>query len=157
MLVFLTTIFGFFNSIAPELLKKWQDTSDKKHELEIIKLQMEQQAKGYAANMEAAGLSGYYDVVKSALADQTQQVANASLWVRNLSASVRPVVTYIFLIAFIFFKLCIFWAAINPTLPWQGLTLKEAALLVWGEDELALLGYIFGYYFGDRTLARAKK
>lgn len=157
MLVFLTTIFGFLNSLAPELLKKWQDSSDKKHELALLELQMKQQSEGHINKLEEIGMQGYTDIVQAALADQSKQLEGASKWVINLSASVRPVVTYIFLAAFIFFKICIFYAAMFPALPWNSISFVEAVNLVWGQDELALLGYIFGYYFGDRTLLKSRR
>lgn len=157
MLTVLTMLIGFISSLAPDFIKKWQDSSDKKHELEMFKLQMEMQAQGHVDKIEEMGMQGYSDIVTAALADQSKQVEKASQWVIDLSASVRPIVTYIFVIAFIGFKMSAFFAAINPSLPWkEALSYGDAMIAIWGESETALLAGIVAYWFGDRAMVKIR-
>lgn len=46
MMTLLATLVGFISSAFPDLLKIWRDAADRKHELTILRMQMEQQAQG---------------------------------------------------------------------------------------------------------------
>lgn len=157
MFTVLSMIVGFLSSLAPEFIKKWQDSSDKKHELELLKMQMQQATQQQAYKMDEIGINAYRDVVVAATNQQAEITAKASRWVIDLTASVRPVITYLFMIAFIGFKMAAFFAAINPELPWkESMTYTQAMLSVWGEDETALFGGIIAFWFGDRTIAKRR-
>jgi hypothetical protein len=150
-------LIGFLSSVAPEFIKKWQDSADKKHELAVMELQMQQQRAGYAAKLEEVSVAAYSDIVSSAHKEQAESLEKASRWVADLSASVRPVITYLFVIAFIGFKMALLASALNPSLPWaQAMTFKEAFLLVWGAEESAGFWGIMAYWFGDRTMAKRR-
>ncbi len=45
MTTLLATLLGFVSSAFPDLLKIWRDSADRKHELAILQLQMQQQKK----------------------------------------------------------------------------------------------------------------
>lgn len=157
MLTILSMIVGFISSLAPDLIKKWQDSSDKKHELSMTKLQIEATEKGYAYKADEVGATAYRDMVVAAHQEQADTLKQASLWVVDMSASVRPVLTYLFMIAFIGFKMCAFFALMNPNLPWQsGMTFYQAMAAVWGEEETAIFGGIIAFWFGDRSMAKRR-
>lgn len=157
MLTIISMIVGFISSLAPDLIKKWQDASDKKHELALAALQMQAQEKGYQYKADEIGVGAYRDMVVAATAEQADTLKMASKWVVDFSASVRPMITYLFMIAFIGFKVCTFFAAINPNLPWQsGMTFTQAMLSVWGEEETAIFAGIIAYWFGDRAMAKRR-
>jgi hypothetical protein len=157
MLTVISMIVGFVSSLAPEFMKRWQDASDKKHELALTKLQIEATERGYQYKADEIGVEAYRDMVVAAHTEQTETLKSASRWVVDMSASVRPVVTYLFMIAFIGFKMAAFFAAINPNLPWQeGMTYTQAMLAVWGEEETAIFAGIIAYWFGDRAMAKRR-
>jgi hypothetical protein len=52
MMTLLATLLGFISSMFPDLLKLWKDGADRKHELEILKLQLEQQKQGHVNRLE---------------------------------------------------------------------------------------------------------
>lgn len=157
MLTVLSMIVGFISSLAPEFMKRWQDSSDKKHELALTRLQVEAAERGYLYKADEIGVEAYRDMAVAAHQEQTETLKTASLWVIDMSASVRPVVTYLFMIAFIGFKMCAFFAAINPSLPWQeSMTYTQAMLAVWGEEETAIFAGIIAYWFGDRAMAKRR-
>lgn len=157
MLTVLTMLIGFVSSLAPDLLKKWQDASDKKHELDVLAMQMKQAESGHLYKMDEIGMQSYGEIVQAALADQSKQMERASKWVVDLSASVRPAVTYIFVLAFIGFKICSFIAVVTPSLPWkEALSYTDAMLSIWGESETAVLGGILAYWFGDRGMVKMR-
>lgn len=155
MLTVISMIVGFISSLAPEFMKRWQDSSDKKHELAMMDKQIAATEKGYEYKADEVGVEAYRDMVVAAHQEQTETLQHASGWVVDLSASVRPIVTYLFMIAFIGFKLAAFFAAINPNLPWQhGMSYGQAMLSVWGEEETAIFAGIIAYWFGDRAMAK---
>ena len=157
MLTVISMIVGFVSSLSPEFMKRWQDASDKKHELALTKLQIEATEKGYQYKADEIGVEAYRDMVVAAHTEQTETLKSASRWVVDMSASVRPVVTYLFVIAFVGFKMCAFAAAMNPNLPWkESLTFGQAMLTIWGEEETAIFGGILAYWFSDRTLAKRR-
>lgn len=157
MLTILSMIVGFVSSLAPEFLKMVQDKGDKKHELAMMKIQIEATEKGYEYKADEVGMEAYRDMVVAAHQEQAETLKLASGWVVDLSASVRPVVTYLFMISFVGFKVAAFCAAINPNLPWQeAMTYTQAMLAVWGEEETAIFAGIISYWFGDRAMAKRK-
>lgn len=157
MLTILSMLIGFLSSVAPELMKKWQDSSDKKHELALLAMQMQQAENSHQYKMDEIGVQAYSDIVQSAHREQADSLERASKWVINLSAGVRPVVTYVFVIAFIGFKVAAFFAAMNPALPWQqSMNYTQAMLLVWGAEESAGFWGIIAYWFGDRAMAKRR-
>ena len=157
MLTIITMAIGFLSSLAPEFIKKWQDSSDKKHEITLLQLQMQQAASGHAYKMDEIGVQAYGEIVQSAHKEQATSLDKASKWVVDLSAGVRPIVTYIFVIAFIGFKIAAFFAAINPALPWQdSMNYSQAMLLVWGAEESAGFWGIIAYWFGAREMQKKR-
>lgn len=157
MLTILSMIIGLAGSILPELLKKWQDASDKKQEVEIMKLQMEMAEKGHLYKMDEIGVEAYSEMVQSAHKDQAKQIERASRWVVNMSASVRPLVTFYLLVLFTAFKYLEFQAMITHPLPWQTATdIFTALSTIWGEEENAGFWGVIMYWFGDRALAKGR-
>jgi hypothetical protein len=157
MLTILSMIVGFVSSLAPDLLKLFQDGKDKKHELDLLKFQSQMADASHLARMDEIGIDAYSKIVTSAHRSQDNMLKNSSKWVVDFSASVRPVVTYLFIIAFIGFKAAAFCAAINPSLPWQEpMDYLQAMMFVWGEEETAIFAGIIAYWFGDRSLTKRR-
>jgi hypothetical protein len=157
MLTILSMLAGFASSLAPELLKRWQDASDKKHELAMTQLQIEAAERGYQYKADEVGVQAYRDIVVAAHQEQADSLAKASQWVVNLSAAVRPNITYLFMVAFIGFKISSFVLLLHPTLPWQqSTTLAQALAIVWSEEDSAMFGAIMAFWFGDRSMAKRR-
>lgn len=158
MLTILSMIIGLFSSTAPDILKIFQDKRDKSHELAMLELQLKQQNTVESYKMDAIGIQAYSDIVQSAQRSQDSMLDKASRWVVDLTASVRPIATYLFVIAFIGFKMAAFFSALNPNLPWQhAVTFTEAMNAIWGEEENAGFWGIIFYWFGDRALAKNRR
>lgn len=157
MLTILSMLIGFISSLAPDFLKLFQDKRDKEHELAMLQLQMSSVDRQSAYKMDEIGVQAYSDIVQSAQRSQDTALDKASKWVINFTASVRPVVTYLFMVAFIGFKVAAFCAAINPSLPWhEAMSYPQAMLAVWGEEETAIFAGIIAFWFGDRSLTKRK-
>ena len=157
MLTIISMALGFISSLAPEFMKRWQDASDKKHELAMMDKQIAATERGYEYKADEVGVEAYRDMVVAAHQEQSDITQLASKWVINLSASVRPVITYLFMLEYIAITASILWIATHPELPWQaGLSTAQALELVWGEPEKALFAGILAYWFGDRAMAKRR-
>lgn len=157
MLTILSMLIGFISSLAPDFLKALQDKRDKAHELEILALQIKQSDNEHLYKMDEIGVTAYSEMVQSGHRSQDATLDKASRWVINMTASVRPTVTYLFMIAFIGFKFAAFCAAINPNLPWkEAMTYSQAMLAVWGEEDTAMFAGIMAFWFGERGLIKRR-
>ena len=146
----------------------FQDKSDKAHELELAKMQTEREIqmmeRGFAAQQKVEEIRT--DQIEMQTAAQMQNAAldhdkkvmeRASTWVVNYVGTVRPTVTYLFVLELV---------AINAWLAWNlfkmpGLITSVNDLTVIGElifssDEMAMLGGIIGFWFGSRNWDKKK-
>ena len=107
MLSILSGILGFATSGLPSVLKFFENKNDQKHERDMAKLQTERELalaeKGFAAQAQIEEMRTdqvemqTYAQERIALYEHDKKLQEgASGWVKNLSASVRPVVTYMF-------------------------------------------------------------
>ena len=52
MITIFSSLVGFISAVFPDILKLFRDQQDRKHELRILELQMQQQAQGHAQRLE---------------------------------------------------------------------------------------------------------
>ena len=171
MLTLLSTLVSFLMGGLPKILDFFQDKSDKSHELALAKMQTERElqlaAAGYAAQqqIEAIKLDEIRTQTQSAekvsLIDAQKAEMNAiyahdislnegtSTWMKDLRASVRPVITYGF-----FFLL----VAIDGVLAYKGLTsgtdFNALADQLWDDETQALFAAIISFHFGGRAFGK---
>ena len=150
-------VFGGLFRLAPEVLKWLDRKNERAHELQMFKQQCELEAQRgdqklaeIGAQREAAVDIGVIDAFKAAIDQQADMVKAAGRgWVANLSASVRPVITYWVLLIWSFIHI---WFAM--TAYWAGATPKEVFSVMMTADFAALVAGTINYWFLDRTLAK---
>lgn len=162
MLSLFSTLGGLLISGLPKLLEYFHTKSEQQHELALARVQADKElqmlAQGFAAQQKIEELrtdqiSMQTDAQMTVAAyDHDKAVlAKAASWVSSYVATVRPTVTYIFIV-----ELC----AINAWLAYfvyshPGLIvtiddLVRVADIIFSSDEMAMLGAIVGYWFGSR-------
>lgn len=153
MLALLGSFLGFLGALVPEALKLFQDGRDKKHELEIMRMQMAMQEKGISSRLEEITTQGY-----ATEAVALQQSYRAELkYLGRYSASVRPTITYMLTAIYMIQKVATVYALFASPLPWQqGASLVTAALALWTAFDEMLLGTVLGFWFGSRQLKNAR-
>ena len=168
MLSLISTIGGLLVSGLPSLLGFFQDKADKKHELELAKMQTEREIqmmeRGFIAQQKVEEIRT--DQVEMQTAAQMQNAAldhdkkvmeRASTWVVNYVGTVRPTVTYLFVIELVLIN---FWLCYKLfTMP--GLItgvddLEIISEMIFSSDEMAMLGGIIGFWFGSRNWDKKK-
>jgi len=146
MMTLLATLLGFISSTFPDLLKVWKDGTDRKHELEILKLQLEQQRQGHINRLEEIQIAA--DSVEAKALYRTYSIGIK--WVDAFNGTVRPVLAYSFFILYAVVK----YAQISMLLDYSPIV--EAITLIWHEDDQAIFAGIISFYFGQRAFAKIR-
>ena len=156
MLSILSAVLGFATSGLPSILDYFKQKGDQKHEQAMARLEMER-----AMEMAKAGFASQerieefktdqvemetYAQERIALYKHDEKLSEgASPWVLNLRASVRPVITYIFVFILLFVDIVGMWWAIK-----SGVDFVTAINIIFSEEEMAIFASIIGFWFGSR-------
>lgn len=160
MLSLISSLLGFASGGLPKVLDYFQDRGDKKHELAIMTMQRERELalakEGYVAQAQVE------EIRTDQIQMQTQaqeRIAmwkhdmkigeGASTWVINLRASVRPIVTYIFVGLLVVVDVAGIWYAYST-----GVAFADAMDMVFSDDEMAILAAIISFWFGSQAFSK---
>lgn len=166
MLSLFSTLGGLLISGLPKLLEFFQNKADQAHELRLAQLQNERDlamaAQGFAAQQrieeirtEQVSLETDARMTEAALAHDEKVLEKASKWVASYVGTVRPTVTYIFvleLVAINAFMAVYLWN--HPHLIQNIDDVLKYSDLIFSTDEMAMLGGIIGFWFGSRGWAK---
>lgn len=162
MLSLLSTLGGLLISGLPRVLDFFQDKADKKHELELAKMQTERElqlaAQGYAAQAkieeirtDQIAMQSEAQMQNAALAHDQKVLEKASTWVVNYVGTVRPTITYILVLELVAINIWIIWHIFSmPGVISNIDDVLRFSDVVFSQDEMAMLGGIIGYWFGSR-------
>jgi len=171
MLTIFSTLVSFLMGGLPKILDFFQDKSDKSHELKLAQMQTDRElqlaAAGFVAQQRIEEIK--LDEIKTQSASNekislvdTQKAEmqaiyahdsalseGTSTWIKDLRASVRPVITYGF-----FFLL----VGIDSVLAYKGLTsgtdFNVLANQLWDDETQALFASIIAFHFGGRAFGK---
>jgi hypothetical protein len=166
MLSLISTLGGLLISGLPKLLEFFQSKADQKHELALARLQNERElalaAQGYAAQQkieeirtEQVMMQTEAQMTEAALKHDEQVLEKAHKWVASYVGTVRPTVTYIFVIELVLinaFMAVYLWN--HPTLITSIDDVVKYSSLIFSSDEMAMLGGIIGFWFGSRQWSK---
>jgi hypothetical protein len=156
MLSILSGLLGIGSSALPSVLGFFQQKGDQKHEIAMAKLQSEREMAMARAGLQSqekiaaieyeSTLAETYTQERQALYEHDKvMVENASGFIRNLNASVRPIIAFTFVFELVAINFIGLWWAIHTNVDFM-IALKE----VFGADEMAILSSIIGFFFGAR-------
>jgi len=162
MLSLLSTLGGILLGGLPKLLDYFQSKQDHKHELELARVQTEREkelaALGFAAQAKVEeirsdqiAMQTEAAMTQAALDHDKQVLKSASKWVANYIGTVRPTVTYLFvleLLAINAFMAIYMWN--HPELIKNIDDVIKYAEMIFSGEEMAMLGSILGFWFGSR-------
>jgi hypothetical protein len=162
MLSLFSTLGGLLISGLPKLLEYFQNKADQAHELRLAQVQTERElqlaAAGFAAQArveeirtEQVAMETDARMTEAALAHDQKVLEKASKWVANYVGTVRPTVTYIFVLELVCINAFMAWYLYQtPGLITSIDDVIRYADLIFSTDEMAMLGAIIGYWFGSR-------
>jgi hypothetical protein len=163
MISLFSTLGGLLLSGLPKLLEFFQNKADQAHELRLASLQNERElalaAQGYIAQQrveeirtEQVAMETDARMTEAALTHDEQVLKKASKWVANYVGTVRPTVTYIFVVELVAINafLC-YYLFTNPGLITDIDDVLMYVNIIFSDDEMAMLGAIIGFWFGSRN------
>ena len=163
MLSLLSTLGGLLISGPPKLLQFFQNKSDQQHELALaniqVQMQLQMMAQGFAAQQkieeirtDQIAMETDAQMTVAAYDHDKKIMEKAATWVVNYMGTVRPTVTYLFVL-----ELCAInaWIAYYVhTHPGLIINIEELIRLsdvIFSSDEMSMLGAIIGFWFGSRS------
>jgi hypothetical protein len=160
MITLLSTLISFLAGGLPKLLDFFQDSKDKSHELRMMQMQKEREMelaeRGFAAQAKIEEIKNEAVFVQTAASQQAALLnhdieigKNASTWVINLRALVRPLITY-----GMFLLLCAvdgfgFYYAIET-----GVSFEDAMALLWDDETQIIWSSIVAFHFGSQAFKK---
>ena len=160
MMTMISTFLSFLAGGLPKILGMMQDKQDKKHELALVAAQKERELalaeRGLIAQARVEEIK--LEQIQTQTAGEERQALyahdieigkGASQWMINLRASVRPVVTYIFVLELVALNIAGVWYAWH-----QGVPFAIAMENVFSDDEMLILSSIIAFWFGTQAFGK---
>jgi len=138
----------------PEIFKLFADKSDRDHAFRMTELQLKigkSRAKNQLDLVQAQGEVAVNSAEMQAFsaAVKAQGKPTGVAWVDALSASVRPVITYWWMLLFTIYKGLTVYIAIA-----EFVTLNEFVTKLWTAQDAGVLAMILGFWFVDRSIRK---
>ena len=171
MLTLLSTLISFLMSGTPKILEFFQDRNDKKHELELARMQTERElqllAAGYAAQAKVeeikteqvqletnaastqAVIGAQQAEMQALYAHDIEIGKGASQWVTNLRASTRSILTLGFYFLLVLIDVGIFVHGYK-----NNVDFNDLANQLWDEDTRIMFAAIITFHFGGRAFGK---
>ena len=150
MISLLGTLLGFGTSIVPEVIGYFKQSQANKQELAML----EAKAK-YAqqlSELKLKELDAEAEIQETKSLYEHDRSIDAGGFVNALRGSVRPVLTYLFFIAFASVKGVLVYAMIsNQNIDWV-----TAVQLAWDDETQAIFSAIIAFWFGNRAMSKAR-
>lgn len=152
----LASLLGGAFRLAPEALKWLDRKGERSHELAMFdkqlaadKLRVEAQQKVIQLESDAAINASELQAIIAAT--EAQAVRSGVKWVDGLSALMRPLITFWWVIVMYSVSLAArFWVLVA-----EGTPNVEAIIALWGADEKAIVASIISFWFVDRSLRKS--
>ncbi len=160
MMTLVSTFLSFLAGGLPKILSIFQDRQDKKHELALVAAQKERELalaeRGFLAQARVEEIK-LEQIQTQTAAEERQAIyqldiefgKGASQWMINLRASVRPVVTYIFVLELVALNIAGVWYAYTTGIPFA-----VAMENVFSDDEMLILSSIIAFWFGTQAFGK---
>lgn len=171
MLTLFSTLISFLMGGLPKILDFFQGRQDKAHELALAQLQIqrelemrklgfeaqervehirsEQLATESAANTSQVLIGAQQAEMQAIYAHDMALNEGTSEWMKNLRASVRPVITYGFFFLLVFVDIAGFWYGYYMSVPFNDLL-----QMLWDNETQALFASIIAFHFGGRAFGK---
>jgi hypothetical protein len=166
MFSLLSTLGGLLISGLPKLLEYFQNKSDQKHELALaniqVQMQLQMMAQGFAAQQKVEEIRTDQIAMETdaqmtvAAYDHDKEIMKkAAGWVVTYMGTVRPTVTYLFVLELCAINAWIaYYAHTHPGLIINIDELIRLADVIFSSDEMSMLGAIIGFWFGSRSWSK---
>jgi len=160
MITLLSTLVSFLMGGLPKFLDFFQDRSDKKHELDMARMQSERELalaeRGFLAQQKIEEIRTDQIAMQTQVQERQALYAHdieigkgASQWVINLRASVRPLITYGMFVMLLFVNIFGFFYAWKTGVPFE-----QAMSILWDEDSAIIFSSVIAFWFGTQSFKK---
>lgn len=160
MMTLLSSLLSFLAGGVPKIFDFMQDRADKKHEVELARMQNERELqmaeRGFLAQQKIEEIRT--DQVAMQTQVQERQALyqhdieigkGASQWVINARAMVRPTITYGMFVLFAFVEFFGFFFAYHREVPFE-----EALNLLWDDETQLIWSSVVAFWFGTQAFKK---
>lgn len=147
----LGTLLGGVARLATAWLEFKKQERDQAHEREMTRLLTEREERLSELRVREASVAGELRVDETwaqALREAVAARPTGVGWVDAISATVRPFLTYWWMLLLSIYKVAVLWQLADD----QGL--RTALTYAWTADDMAVLSAIISFWFLDRTLRK---
>jgi hypothetical protein len=144
---------GAVMRLLPEVFKLFTLKRDQDHEFRMSELQLKidsaratQEIDKIHANEMLEAMRGEMSAYVEAIKGQSRLTGNK--FIDGLNQSVRPVLTYWWMVLFTVYKFNVIW---------NSKTYDEFIINLWTKDDGAILSMIIGFWFVDRAIKWLKR
>jgi len=149
MLTFFTGLLGFSGSFLPKVLDFFQAKSDQKHELAMLAAVQAGKVEQVRIEQEGALDVAEINEIIAGHQEQASMVKSSSRWIANLSSSIRPIITYVFVVEFLVINASIAYMVMSE----DGVSVHNLMALLDNEF-MGLLTMMLTFWFGSREIRR---
>ena len=160
MLTLISSLLSFLSGGLPSILGFFQDKSDKKHEMEMARLQTERELqmaeKGFVAQQKVEEIHLEQSQVEAQSAERQALYQHdieiskgASRWVINIRALVRPTITYGLFGLLVFVEIFGFYYAIHT-----GENFERAMNILWDDETQIIWASVVSFWFGTQAFKK---
>lgn len=152
MLALLSLIFGGLLRLAPDIVHLFTAKEDHAHEIAMTTLQQAGIEKEYALRMQEQQQAGTMALQGTELSDMLEAIkAQGTMtgvkWVDAMSATVRPFLTYWWMILYTAYKFCVVFLAYHDNGGSWTMSIHDS----WTMEDMNILSGIIGFWFVDRV------
>ena len=147
-------LLGGIFRLAPEVIKIFDSKNVRSHELKMLEAEMAFAQLNVAAEMHKTNASmtvAELDAMGQALKEQGQTARSAGWFVAAISALVRPLVTYFFVVMYSVVKIVSIQMAVAAGGFW-----KDVLVTSWTPEDASLLMLVLTFWFVGRVYERTK-
>ena len=149
MISLLGTLLGFGTSIVPEVLGYFKQQQANKQELAMLEAKAKYAAQ--LSELKVKELDAQAEIEETKGLYEHDRSIDAGGFVNALRGSVRPILTYLFFIAFASVKGVMIYAMIeNQNIDWV-----PAVESAWDDETQAIFSAIIAFWFGNRAMSKA--
>jgi len=138
--------------LAPEIMKGFDRKHERAHELAMMQVEIqivEKRLEHEMRKVDAAMTMAEMDAISAAVKEQGQTARAAGKFVAAVSALVRPLVTYWFVVLYSMVKIVSMSMAISAGGDW-----REVLINNWTSEDMSMLMLVLGFWFVNRTVDR---
>ena len=144
MLSLVGSILGFGTSFLPKVLSYFEEKRDQAHELQMMDKQLEQQLQIGKQKMQMMNIDADIRETETLHKEHATITSKSSQWCVNLSASVRPIITYCLFVEFAILTLSV-------NMDW--ITAQQYTM-IWNDEFQAVWAAVVSFWFGQRSFNR---